>query len=184
MEIQITCGSRCTKKILSASRPKKESRRSGSDRACPPLKRRSCKCRRSNYKKKICTSFCTVKFPPPFFPPKPPIPPNPPKDKLMKDELCGIIQQDCNGQFVEYWRSIDISPLHGSVSVFNSSECMMTVKADTNGDGISDIILFTVEKNQTKAVTFKSITNLEISCEGVLEEACSGKYCLSLYYRK
>jgi hypothetical protein len=175
------------------SSPKKKSRRSGSCRACPPFRY----CRRKKKKRK---SFCTLfKFPKQIYPREltriekieqkeictPPIPPESPKNDLIKNEICGLIQQKCNGEFVEYWRSIDLTSIqYGSVTVINSSECTMTVKADTNGDGIPDITLFTItDRDQTKAVTLRSITSLQISCEGDSGATCSGKFCLTLYYR-
>ncbi|WP_429822742.1 DUF3992 domain-containing protein [Brevibacillus laterosporus] len=169
---------RCTKRSRQHPNRRKKSRRSFY-RGCPPTKRRCRRKGRTSLRKfKFNSSVCL-----PIFPPIPPSkPPEPLKDELVKDEICGIIQQDCNGQFVEYWRSMGISPFHGSVIVFNSSECVMTVKADVDGECLT---LFTIEeKDQTKSVTLRSITNLEISCEGSSGAMCSGKFCLTLYYQR
>lgn len=100
---------------------------------------------------------------PTLYPPKPPKPSKPPKNrKLVTDEICGNIYQSCNGKFEEYWRSIGISDYpSGSVTVINKSDCIMTVRVDTNGDGIPDVILFTItEKGQSKSASLGTITNL------------------------
>jgi hypothetical protein len=106
-------------------------------------------------------------------------------EEWVTDEISGNIKQNCNGEFVEYWRYIGIFPLpSGSVTVLNTSGCMMTVKADTNGDGNANILLFTLtEKDQAKSVTLKSITNLEVCCKGGGSQKCSGKFCITLHYK-
>jgi hypothetical protein len=120
-----------------------------------------------------------------FPPPKPPKPPKKTKN-IITDKICGNIYQRCNGEFAEYWRSIGISNLpFGSVSVVNKSDCIMTVRVDTEGDGVSDTHLFTItEKGQTKSVSLGTIANLEISCTGGENSHCSGSYCLSIHYEK
>jgi hypothetical protein len=126
--------------------------------------------------------------------PHPPIPPEkssqPSSEKpLLTDEICGNIEQGCDGTFVEYWKAIGISTLpSGSVSVVNKSHCLITVKADMNGDGIAETILFQLtQKGQSKSATLGSIANLEIGCgctDGQGNKNCSGTYCLTIHYEK
>ncbi|MEE3951674.1 S-Ena type endospore appendage [Peribacillus frigoritolerans] len=136
--------------------------------------------------------FSINKFLPPqgcpsLFPGPEPTPP-PPKfrKKLVTDEICGLIKQNGNGEFVEYWRFLHPKPLpSGSVTILNTSDCIMTVRADTNGDGVADTILFTLtERDQTKSVTIGAIANLEISCEGGTDPKCSGRFCIKIEYEK
>lgn len=121
---------------------------------------------------------------PSLYPPKPRKPPK--TRKLVKDEICGNIYQSCNGKFEEYWRSIGLSDFpSGSVTVINQSHCTMTVRADTNGDGVPDVTLFTItEKGQTKSASLGTIANLEISCTGRENLKCSGSFCISIHYEK
>ncbi|WP_148359643.1 S-Ena type endospore appendage [Peribacillus simplex] len=127
--------------------------------------------------------ICSIKL---FPGPKPTPPPPKVRKKLVTDEICGLIKQDCNGEFVEYWKFLHPKPLpSGSVTILNTSDCIMTVRADTNGDGIADTILFTLtEREQTKSVTLGAIANLEISCEGGTDPKCSGRFCIKIEYEK
>jgi hypothetical protein len=135
--------------------------------------------------------ICRPDFPPrscpDIFPPKPSKPRKPFKfEKIMTDEICGNIEQTCNGEFVEYWKYIGVSNLpSGSVTVVNTSDCLMTVRADTDGDGVSDTTLFTItQRGQTKSVTLESVANLEISCTGGEVLNCNGKFCISIHYAR
>jgi hypothetical protein len=135
--------------------------------------------------------ICRPDFPPVscpnIFPPKPSIPPKPFKiEKIVTDKICGNIEQTCNGEFVEYWKFIGGSSLpSGSLTVVNTSGCLMTVRADTNRDGVSDTTLFTItERGQTKSVTLESIANLEIGCTEGVDSNCYGKFCISIHYAK
>jgi hypothetical protein len=107
-------------------------------------------------------------------------------NQLVKDEICGTIKQACNGEFVTYWRVFGITPLpSGSVTVHNMSNCFMTVRADLDGNGISDTILFTLtERDQSKSITLGAIANLEICCEGDAIEMCRGKFSIEIHYEK
>ncbi|KHE72972.1 DUF3992 domain-containing protein [Halobacillus sp. BBL2006] len=141
----------------------------------------------SNEYEKYCPDLTTPPGCPDIFP-RPPKPPRPPKKlkRPISDEICGNISQSCNGEPVEYWRSISIENLpSGTVSVVNKSDCTMIVNADLDGDGIADINLFIITENgQTKSATLDSISNLEIICEGDGAEKCTGTYCISLHYER
>ncbi|WP_243293153.1 S-Ena type endospore appendage [Bacillus sp. FJAT-47783] len=135
--------------------------------------------------------FCPIDIPPPGCPdifPRKPKPPKPPKKKriCVENEICGYINQNCNGEFVEYWKGIGISPIpSGTVTVLNTSGCNMTVRADIDGDGIPDITLFNLtEENQTKSVTINSIASIEVSCEGEENQKCTGTFCIDIHYEK
>ncbi len=137
------------------------------------------------------TIICRPEFPPrscpAIFPPNTPKPPKTFKTKkVVTDEICGNIEQVCNGEFVEYWKYIGRGNLpSGSVTVVNTSDCLMTVRADTTGNGVADTTLFTIAKRgQTKSVTLEFIANLEINCTGEENISCSGKFCLSIHYEK
>jgi hypothetical protein len=138
------------------------------------------------HKEHLCPSTVPPKGCPDIFP-GPPKPPKPPvkRKRAVSDEICGNIHQDCNGEFVEYWKALGIHDLpSGSVSVVNKSGCTMTVAADLIGDGIEYSILFTVDEGQTKSITLCSIASLEVSCEGEGNGKCSGTYCITLNYER
>lgn len=108
------------------------------------------------------------------------------KTREIKDDICGHIRQKCNGKAEEYWRSIGLDPLpSGSVTVLNSSGYEMTVRADTNGNGNADIVLFSLtERDQSKSVTLDSIAKIEVTCEGDSSQICHGMYSLLIAYPK
>ncbi|KGX89314.1 hypothetical protein N781_09345 [Pontibacillus halophilus JSM 076056 = DSM 19796] len=129
---------------------------------------------------------CKVEMAPPgcpnIFPPPKPTPVV--TCNLVKDEVCGNIEQPCDGSFVEYWRVVGLPVLpSGTVTVYNGSDCIMSVRAVIQG---SLIDLFTItEKNQTKAVTVSGIESLDVQCLGGATGAtCSGRFCLTLHYQK
>ena len=101
--------------------------------------------------------ICRPEFPPRgcngIFPPKPPTPKK--VKQVVTDEVCGNIEQNCTQGYVEYWKIVGIQDLpSGTVSIVNTSDCTMTVRADTTGNGISDYTLFSIdERGQTKSVT-------------------------------
>jgi hypothetical protein len=141
--------------------------------------------------KKNINHNCPIPLPPQGCPsifPQPMPPPPPPKikKKIVSNEFCGTIKQNCNGEFVEYWKVIQITPLpSGTVTVLNTSDCMMTVRADTNGDGIADTVLFTLTENeQAKSITLGAISSLEISCENRANQKCSGRYCINTHFER
>lgn len=108
------------------------------------------------------------------------------KIQKIKDDFCGHIRQKCDGKAEEYWRSIGLDPLpSGSVTVLNSSGCKMTVRADINGNGHADIVLFSLtERDQSKSVTLESLAKIEITCEGDSNKICQGMYSLLIAYPK
>ncbi|RID86977.1 hypothetical protein D1953_06565 [Peribacillus asahii] len=110
--------------------------------------------------------------------------PNLPEPQLVTDEISGVIIQNCDGKYVEYWRAIEIDPLpSGSLTVQNKCGCIMRVRADTNGDGKADTTLFTLtEINQAKSVSLKAISNLEISCRGGSGHKANGHYSMKVRY--
>lgn len=145
----------------------------------------------SQWLKEVCPSLLPPEGCPSIFPPRP-HPPKPPKEKrLITDEICGNIEQNCNGNFVEYWQAIGLPDIpSATVSVVNKSDCIMTVRADTDGDGIPDVTLFQLtEKGQTKSATVGSINSLEISCthgsmDGFTCNGCSGTFCISIHFER
>ncbi|MFD1706146.1 S-Ena type endospore appendage [Siminovitchia sediminis] len=114
------------------------------------------------------------------------------KKRLVGNEICGNIKQDCNGEFVTYWKAIGITPLpSGSVTVMNKSNCVMTVGANLDCYGCScdgsctNVKLFTLtEKDQSKSITLGSIACLMISCDGEVNQKASGRFCIELHYEK
>ncbi|MDQ0229642.1 S-Ena type endospore appendage [Metabacillus malikii] len=109
------------------------------------------------------------------------------RKELVQHEICGNIKQLSNERLERYWRAFGICPLpSATVTVLNSSHCKMTVKADLDGDGISEATLFILtEKDQSKSITIGSIAALEISCfseKGAF--LCSGRYSILLDYEK
>ncbi|MFJ8243780.1 S-Ena type endospore appendage [Peribacillus asahii] len=109
---------------------------------------------------------------------------NLPEPQLVADEIGGVIVQNCDGKYVEYWRAIGMASLpSGSLTVKNNCGCTMKVRADTDGDGKADTTLFTLtEMNQTKSVTLKTISNLEISCRGGSGQKANGHYSMKVRY--
>lgn len=108
------------------------------------------------------------------------------KRTAVKDEISGCIMQKCNEEPEVYWRSIGIDPLPScSLTVLNSSDFPMTVRADTDGKGVADTILFKLtEKNQTKSITLNSIASLIVSFEGEENQMGNGRYSLTIAYHK
>ncbi|MFJ5763690.1 S-Ena type endospore appendage [Neobacillus sp. NPDC093182] len=144
---------------------------------------------RYKIKQNVCPIACSNVFhkKPKLITPIPrPFKPRQKKKRLVQNEICGNIKQNCNGEFVTYWRSFGITPLpSGSVTVLNMSNCIMSVRTDLDGDGISETILFTLtERDQSKSITLGTISNLEVSCEGVANEMCRGKFCIEIHYEK
>jgi hypothetical protein len=61
----------------------------------------------------------------------------------------------------------------------------MTVRANLDGDGFSETILFTLaEKDQSQAITLEAIAKLEVSCTGAGNQKCIGKFCIEIDYEK
>ncbi|MDU0202411.1 S-Ena type endospore appendage [Paenibacillus sp. MAH-36] len=111
---------------------------------------------------------------------------SPLRKRLVTDEICGSISQESNGESVEYWRTANTGrnlPF-GTITVRNQSpHCTLTVKADTTGDGISDITLFTLtELNQTKSITLGAVASLEISSSSSAEIKSVGQYSITAHY--
>lgn len=119
---------------------------------------------------------------PKIFPPKLPSPDR--ERPIVSDEICGNIFQEGNGEFVEYWRTYDLENMPtGSVSVVNNSDSVLIARADTDGDGIADVTLFTItERGQTKSATLGRFAKLEIACLANGNSWGSGKYCISIHY--
>ncbi len=136
--------------------------------------------------KEVCFPPLPPQGCPSIFPPHPPHPVG--KREIVTAEICGGINQPCNGGYVQYWKTVgmDAFPM-ATISVLNKSGCVMTVRADTNGDGFPNVTLFQIsERNQTKSVTIGNITALEVSCTGGTnpEALCTGTYCITLHYEK
>ncbi|MEC0266250.1 S-Ena type endospore appendage [Paenibacillus anseongense] len=111
---------------------------------------------------------------------------SPLRKRLVTDEICGSISQESNGESVQYWRTANTGrnlPF-GTITVRNQSpHCTLTVKADTTGDGISDITLFTLtELNQTKSITLGAVASLEISSSSSAEIKSVGQYSITAHY--
>jgi hypothetical protein len=111
---------------------------------------------------------------------------SPLQKQLVTDEICGSISQESNGESVQYWRTLNKGrnlPF-GTITVRNQSpHCTLTVKADTTGDGISDITLFTLtELNQTKSITLGAVTSLEISSSSSAELKSVGQFSITAHY--
>ncbi|MGD6817755.1 S-Ena type endospore appendage [Metabacillus sp. 84] len=135
-----------------------------------------------------CPEFIYPKGCQGIYPPKPPCPKPKIEKRLISDEVCGNISQPCDGSFVEYWRAVGLPQFpSATVSVVNKSDCIMTVRADTNGDGVPNATLFQLtERNQTKSVTIGSISQLEVRCQNgsTPSGTCSGTFCLTLHYER
>lgn len=133
--------------------------------------KKSCKiCRTKKIKKMICRKRKT----------------SPLQKRLVTDEICGSISQESNGESVQYWRTLNTGrnlPF-GTITVRNQSpHCTLTVKADTTGDGISDITLFTLtELNQTKSITLGAVASLEISSSSSAELKGVGQFSITAHY--
>ncbi|MZQ82137.1 hypothetical protein GQF01_08290 [Paenibacillus sp. 5J-6] len=87
---------------------------------------------------------------------------------------------------MQYWRTLNTGrnlPF-GTITVRNQSpHCTLTVKADTTGDGISDITLFTLtELNQTKSITLGAVASLEISSSSSAELKGIGQFSITAHY--
>jgi hypothetical protein len=92
----------------------------------------------------------------------------PHKKERVNDFVSCSIQQKCDGRAVEYWRFIGINELpSATLTILNTSDCIMTVRADLCGKGISDFVLFTITENgQSKSISVPSIASLEVICSG------------------
>ncbi|MFC0524820.1 S-Ena type endospore appendage [Pontibacillus salicampi] len=122
---------------------------------------------------------------PGIFPPKPTPPPIPPANcTIVKNEVCGNIEQPCDGSWVEYWSTIGLPEApSGSLIVYNGSGCTMNVRAVINGQLLT--ILNVTERNQSKSVTVDGIEMIEVQCLSETTGArCSGRFCLTIQYPK
>ncbi|WP_113928052.1 S-Ena type endospore appendage [Bacillus sp. P14.5] len=119
---------------------------------------------------------CTGVYPPPT--------PTPPPATMVSDEICGNINQLCDGVPVEYWKAMLVDEMvSGSISVFNRSGCIITVRARTGGGNLTT--LFTIERSgQTKSASLGAFSSLEISCSGGESQICTGSYCINVHYPK
>lgn len=119
---------------------------------------------------------CTGVYPPP--------PPTPPAASMVSDEICGNINQPCDGLPVEYWKAVLVEgTVSGSITVYNRSGCIITVRARTTGGQLTT--LFTVERSgQTKSVSVGAFSSVEISCSGGDSPICTGSYCVNVHYPK
>ncbi|MCA1060586.1 hypothetical protein LCL96_16745 [Rossellomorea aquimaris] len=133
-------------------------------------------------------AFCEPVLAPPgcsnIYPPPTPTPtPTPTRScQLVKNEICGNIEQFCNGEWEEYWRNFGVdATFTGSLVVYNGSGCPMSVRGVING---AYVFLFSVmNQGQSKSITVSGIENLEIQCLGSDPASrCSGRYCLTVHY--
>lgn len=74
-----------------------------------------------------------------------------------------------------FWICVNPVPL-------SDSDCLMTVRSDLDGDGVPDTVLFTLAENQTKSVTLRTLSRLEVSCSGERQGKCTGRFCLRVHY--
>ncbi|MCP1158828.1 S-Ena type endospore appendage [Bacillus infantis] len=140
----------------------------------------------SKWYKEVCCPALPPKGCPSVYPPHPPSSIR--EWETVTAEICGNISQPCDGSFVQYWRTVGMNGFpSATVSVINKSDCVMTVRADTNGDGIPNVTLFQIsDRNQTKSVTIGNITMLEVRCTGgtAPSSLCTGNYCITLHYER
>lgn len=111
--------------------------------------------------------------------------PNPPREakcEIVKNEICGNIEQPCDGNWVEYWSALEVSsPPTGSLVVFNGCGCTMNIRGRVNGRLVP--LLTVTQWGQSKSVTVNGIETLEIQCiPNGKKETCSGRYCLTIQY--
>ncbi|WAA12676.1 S-Ena type endospore appendage [Fervidibacillus halotolerans] len=126
-------------------------------------------------KRKCCCNCCKD-----CHPPKPPVSDS--RCEFAKNEICGNIEQPCDGSWVEYWSALGIpSKLSGSLVVFNGSDCTINIRGKINGRLTP---LLTVNQwGQSKSVTVNGIETIEIQCiQSGKKETCSGRYCLTIQY--
>jgi hypothetical protein len=107
------------------------------------------------------------------------------KNEMINDSFSGSIQQKCDGRSVEYWRFIGPHDWpSATLTVLNTSDCAMTVRADTNGKGTSDFYLFTITENgQSRSISLPSIANLEVICSGD-GKLGTGRFYMTIHYLK
>ena len=103
-----------------------------------------------------------------------------PVRKLVTDEICGNIEQACNGEYTLYWESIGVLP-SGSVRISNDSTCTMEAVIDLGEEGIVPIMKI-VEPNQQISVTVNKLRSLKIKCTGEGKH-CRGTYAMRLHYK-
>jgi hypothetical protein len=123
---------------------------------------------------KSCTSI---------YPRKGNINPEPLEKEFVSDTISGSIQQKCDGKAVEYWRFIGKHHCpSATITILNASDCLMTVRADLDGKGFTDFVLFTIAENgQSKSISVPSIANLEVVCSGEGKLGL-GQYHMTIHY--
>ncbi|NMH68323.1 hypothetical protein HF072_05975 [Bacillus sp. RO3] len=115
-----------------------------------------------------------------IYPPTPP--PSTPACQLVKNELCGNIEQPCNSEWIEYWSILDVTPApSGSLIIYNGSGCLMNVRGIVNG--VLTNLLSVSNQGQSKAITVNGLESIEVQCVGdTVGSTCSGRFCLTIHY--